>query len=266
MKRSLYIFLLFFVGQVLLAFFAFGFANFSALIEGGPLNVDAASFSGEALGFGSFCSNALLILSLLLLRLTSPKPFDCFRKGLPSGGALALVGFLLLSFGMSFALSPLDLADFGMEAQFEGMKDSIISIVAICILAPVAEELVFREGILREMQASGAKPWIAIMTSALCFAVVHGNPMQMVPAAVMGVALGWLYYRTGDVRLCIPAHILNNSVAMVEMHFPELDKSIEACSPFLLVPAGALLIFVGASLLSKLQSSSSILHSSSSKL
>lgn len=253
MKRSLYIFLLFFVGQILLAFFAFVYENFSALTQGGSFNVDATAFSGAALGFGSFCSNLLLVLSLILFRLTTPKPFACFRRGLPRGGALALVGFLFLSFGMSFVLSPLDLADFGMEAQFEGMKDSVVSIVAICILAPVAEELVFREGILREMQASGAKPWIAIMTSALCFAVVHDNPMQMVPAAVMGVALGWLYYKTGDVRLCIPAHILNNSVAMVEMHFPGLDESIEACSPFLIVPAGVLLVFVGAALLSKLQ-------------
>lgn len=251
MQRSLYIFLLFFIGQVLLAFFAFGYENFSALIQGGAFNVDAVTFSGAALGFGSFCSNVLLILSLLLFRLTSPKPFGCFRRGLPSGGALALIGFILLSFGMSFALAPLDLADFGMEAQFDGMKDSIVSIVAICVLAPVAEELVFREGILREMQASGSKPWVAIMTSALCFAVVHNNPMQMVPAAAMGVALGWLYYKTGDVRLCIPAHILNNSVAMVEMHFPGLDESIETCSPFLLVPAGALLIFVGVNLLYK---------------
>lgn len=251
MKRSLYIFLLFFLGQILLAFFAFGYENFAALTHGGPFRVDAASFSGEALGFGSLCSNLLLIFFLLLLRLTAPKPFACFRQGLPHGGVFALAGFLFLSFGMSFMLAPFDLADFGMQAQFEGMKDSVVSIVAICILAPVAEELVFREGILREMLASGAKPWIAIMTSALCFAVVHGNPMQMVPAAVMGVALGWLYYKTGDVRLCIPAHILNNSVAMLEMHFPGLDESIEACSPFLLVPAGALLVFASATLLYK---------------
>jgi protein-S-isoprenylcysteine O-methyltransferase Ste14 len=38
----------------------------------------------------------------------------------------------------------------------------------------------------------------------------------------MGALLGWLYYRTGSVRLCIGLHMLNNLLAFNSMGHPKL--------------------------------------------
>ena len=40
------------------------------------------------------------------------------------------------------------------------------------------------------------------------------GPLAAIPLAVLGVALAWLYERTGSIWLCIIAHAINNSLAL----------------------------------------------------
>ena len=43
--------------------------------------------------------------------------------------------------------------------------------------------------------------------------------MQGGVAFVMGMYLAWLYRRTGDLRLCLPVHIANNTLAVILLYF-----------------------------------------------
>ena len=76
--------------------------------------------------------------------------------------------------------------------------------LALGIVAPVAEEVVFRGAILRELlkwlggAGSTGKAWGAIAISALLFALVHMNPAQMPYAFVAGLLMGWMYWRTAN--------------------------------------------------------------------
>ena len=54
-----------------------------------------------------------------------------------------------------------------------------------------------------------------IVLSALFFALVHGNPVQMPHAFLIGLLLGWMYWRTGSIIPSIAFHWVNNSVAYV---------------------------------------------------
>lgn len=87
--------------------------------------------------------------------------------------------------------------------------------LAIAIAAPVAEEIVFRGAILRALLNSFKHPWVAITLSALFFAVGHLNPAQMPHAFLIGLLLGWMYYRTGSILPGILFHLVNNTVAYV---------------------------------------------------
>ena len=87
--------------------------------------------------------------------------------------------------------------------------------VAVGLLAPLAEELVFRGAILKSLLQWCSKPWAAIAISALLFAAVHMNPAQLPHAFVIGLLLGWLYYRTDSIIPGIVYHWVNNSVAYV---------------------------------------------------
>lgn len=85
--------------------------------------------------------------------------------------------------------------------------------LSICIFAPLVEELVFRGAILRALLQGFSRHWVAIVCSALLFALIHMNPAQMPHAFCLGLLLGWMYYRTRSVIPGIMVHWVNNTVA-----------------------------------------------------
>lgn len=104
-----------------------------------------------------------------------------------------------------------------MEETFLAMSRTPFGILSIALLAPILEELLFRGAIQSQLQASGMRPWTAILVSSLIFGVVHMNPAQIPFAFLLGMMFGWLYYRTGSLLPGIIGHVLNNSVATANM-------------------------------------------------
>lgn len=86
------------------------------------------------------------------------------------------------------------------------------SILATCILAPLCEELLCRGMMMRGI-AHFSGPRKAIFWSAFIFALIHLNPWQAIPAFLIGLFFGWVYYRTGCLWLTIFLHCLNNSLS-----------------------------------------------------
>ena len=93
------------------------------------------------------------------------------------------------------------------------MMHSPVGILTICLVGPVVEELCFREGVMGGLLRNGVKPWKAILVSAVLFGLIHFNPVQIVGAGLMGIILGIIYYKTGNIILATALHVLNNSVA-----------------------------------------------------
>lgn len=89
--------------------------------------------------------------------------------------------------------------------------------IAVGVLVPIAEEMVFRGAILRTLLnlCDHRWRWGAIVLSALLFGLAHGNMAQLLNATLMGCLLGWLYYRSGSIAPGIVFHIVNNSVAVL---------------------------------------------------
>lgn len=84
--------------------------------------------------------------------------------------------------------------------------------------AAVLEELLFR-GVILNGLLQHQRPWVAIGQSALLFGLIHFNPAQSVSAGLFGLLLGWLYYRTRSLGVCMAIHALNNSVAFIAMRW-----------------------------------------------
>ena len=98
---------------------------------------------------------------------------------------------------------------------------------AIAILAPLAEEIVFRGAIVGRLAQVAKNRWAAILVSALLFALVHGNPVQMPHAFVIGVFLGWLFLRTGSIIPGVVFHWMNNTIAyFLTLFMPDPDMKI----------------------------------------
>ena len=91
----------------------------------------------------------------------------------------------------------------------------IPSYFVVGLLAPLAEELVFRGAILRALLRWHKNAWVGIAISAVLFAIIHMNPAQMPHAFLVGLLLGWMYYRTDSIVPGVVFHWVNNSVAYV---------------------------------------------------
>lgn len=104
-----------------------------------------------------------------------------------------------------------------MEALLADMMRNRWGYLAIGILAPLAEEAVFRGAVLRVLLRLFDKKWhwIAIAISAILFGLVHGNVQQFVHATLIGLILGWMYYRTDSILPGVLFHWVNNSAAYV---------------------------------------------------
>ena len=125
--------------------------------------------------------------------------------------AVASFGVVIPSMGLQ-ELMP-ELPNF-VEDEFDGILSNRWGYLAIAILAPVAEEAVFRGAILRSL-LQHVRPVLAIVLSALLFALIHMNPAQLPHAFLVGLLLGWIYYRTGSIIPTILYHWVNNTVAYV---------------------------------------------------
>lgn len=144
------------------------------------------------------------------------------RTYLQSKPWLTLLWVALFAIG---AIIPLELIyeHLGLEMDdntsqlFEGLLKEPWGYVAVGVLAPLVEEMVFRGALLRTLLGMVSKKnhWIAIMVSAFVFGLVHGNMAQFVNAMIMGLMLGWMYYRTKSIVPGILLHWVNNTMAFV---------------------------------------------------
>ncbi|WP_133273268.1 CPBP family intramembrane glutamic endopeptidase [Hymenobacter radiodurans] len=115
-----------------------------------------------------------------------------------------------------------------------------LSFFVICISAPILEELLFR-GLLLPGLLKNYSPRKAIVQSSLLFGIIHLNPAQVVSAFLLGLFLGWLYYRTHSLAACIVVHFLNNAVAWKALQNPKW-QNVE--DPIALLPGGSTLLLM----------------------
>ncbi len=135
-----------------------------------------------------------------------------------------IVAIIFLSIGLYYVAdfvvnTAANLQPVWMDAYNALMTDagyqnpSILLIVYSVVLAPIAEELIFRGLIMR--YARYALPfWIANIWQALLFGLYHGNFMQGLYAFVIGLFLGFVAHRGRGIRYSIPVHIVFNFIGM----------------------------------------------------
>jgi uncharacterized protein len=110
-------------------------------------------------------------------------------------------------------------AAFPMSARLRQLFDELFgggaaTFVAVVLLAPAFEELLFRGIILRGLLARMSAPK-AVVLSSLMFGAMHANIYQFVDAGAFALLLGWLYVRFRSTLPCILLHASANALAML---------------------------------------------------
>jgi membrane protease YdiL (CAAX protease family) len=144
----------------------------------------------------------------------SPRTFGFRRFGPSALGpmALAFIAYVVLSAVYSALVAPpCDKLpdDLGVK---ESTTLAVLAGVFVIGIAPVAEEFFFR-GFLFQSLRKSMGVWIAAPASGLIFGALHFAPDKLVPLAILGTALAYVFHKTRSLWPCIMLHALNNTIA-----------------------------------------------------
>lgn len=124
----------------------------------------------------------------------------------------------------------------------------LANLVLLALLPAVGEELVFRGVLQRQLMRRIARPWVAILLSAAIFSFIHFQFEGFLPRWLLGILLGWLYWRTGNFWAPVAAHFANNALQVVAQYLygkklSTVDLEQDVHVPWFAAAFSALLVF-----------------------
>lgn len=90
-------------------------------------------------------------------------------------------------------------------------SSGIVAALSIVVAAPLAEEIVFR-GIIQSRLERAMPVWMAVALQAALFGLIHGTPIQIGYAFLIGLLFGALRCCTGSILSGIVAHAVFNAM------------------------------------------------------
>jgi len=106
------------------------------------------------------------------------------------------------------------------DVMVEGFSSAhpIWLLLALALCAPLFEELFFRGFLLSALEAVGAHRWVAVVTSAALWSMLHlqYDLYAVVSIFVGGLLLGAARLSTSSILPCFAMHSLMNVIAYVE--------------------------------------------------
>ncbi|GAA1927471.1 CPBP family intramembrane glutamic endopeptidase [Nocardioides marmoribigeumensis] len=109
--------------------------------------------------------------------------------------------------------------DTGMGGDLNPITGKTIALIVVVLLTTplqaAGEEYVFRGYLLQAVGALSKRAWVAVLGSAVLFAMAHGlqNPPLFFDRFMFGLIAAWLVIRTGGLEAGIALHVLNNLLA-----------------------------------------------------
>ena len=104
------------------------------------------------------------------------------------------------------------LSDFAITSFWQ----YLIYVVISCVTPAFCEELLFRGTILAGLKKHGFK--IAVIVSSIIFTLMHGNAEQTVHQMIVGMIVGYLFFKTGNLWLGIIIHFFNNFISVTQAY------------------------------------------------
>ena len=224
--------------------------------------LDAILYTLDNIDYTSTVLNGLLVSTVLSIILFSIMYFKQ-KKGftIKQSGSIATFPItILLSIAGSFMLITVltVIQDFlgtylqtsGLEFEELGFWQALLTMALVVVLVPIAEELCFR-GLSQNQFYKRFSFWAANCLQAGFFGLVHGIPIQVVYAFLIGLLIGWMYFKSGRLGIAIAAHMAFNSGGYLLEFIPNIDKVFESIglqmlyifTPSLIVFLATLLLF-----------------------
>ena len=121
---------------------------------------------------------------------------------------------LLIEILISCLPIPLELMESYSQASQFTQDTSIISFLAIAIMAPIAEEIFFR-GLVLSRFSKSMPIVVSIILQAIIFGLIHGTVLWFSYATIIGLVLGLLAYKQKSILGCMILHFSINGLSFM---------------------------------------------------
>ncbi len=190
-----------------------------ATVLGSLLTGILQKMGSVSVGFGSFLGyviqfSLVIIFGLFQRKIRSPQGTRLLKFG------LAKLDFVIILWGTIMVLATGVVIDPLLNLFPETYLDRLGNIMAAggwmmftsIVIAPIMEEILFR-GILQDALMRKYGVFVGILIASAVFGIVHIIPQQVVNAFMIGIVLGYIYYRTGALLPVILIHCINNAIS-----------------------------------------------------
>lgn len=190
-----------------------------ATVLGSLLTGILQKMGSVSVGFGSFLGyviqfSLVIIFGLFQRKIRSPQGTRLLKFG------LAKLDFVIILWGTIMVLATGVVIEPLLNLFPETYLDRLGNIMAAggwmmftsIVIAPIMEEILFR-GILQDALMRKYGVFVGILIASAVFGIVHIIPQQVVNAFMIGIVLGYIYYRTGALLPVILIHCINNAIS-----------------------------------------------------
>ena len=182
-------------------------------------------------------------------RLDATRPSRLVWAGLVALGGLIPTS-LLADLSIRIHPVPQDWFDFYTEQLPQTPLAIVLAGITVVLIAPVAEEILFR-GIIHRLAGRIWGSSAAAILSALAFALLHGEPWYLLALFGLGLLLSYIYEATGSLTPCCVTHGVHNGISFyLLLHEEDLatggsgDTGVQSMDIWLM--GGSLLLLVFA--------------------
>lgn len=197
-----------------------------------------------------------------------PYKFIGFNKNANYKQVLWVLGILIITFPLSGALAELNkiipipndwtVKFQKMEKDRELQESALININSfskytlsmfiIALLPAIFEEVCFRGGLQNILIRWFKSPWAAIIVTSIIFSAVHLSYYGFLVRFTLGIALGLVFYYSGNIWLNIFFHFLYNGIQVTALYISTMQgnknaKDIEENFPLWAGAVALVLIF-----------------------
>lgn len=128
----------------------------------------------------------------------------------------------------------------------QGLQNRIMVIVVVAIIPGLAEEIFFRGIVQTKLYKVFTNPLYAVVTSAAIFSFFHFQFYGFIPRMAVGILLGYLFLRSGNIWYPIVGHIVNNTLTLLMAFYVGTDGFEEgnAVTVLLIIPSVLISAFI----------------------
>lgn len=191
------------------------------MIKGEPINFDQLTehiMKTDGGMIAAVIAGSIFMSIFMMKRVAVKEIFAKKKKMTPAVFIVLLFLFMLIQYPIGILIdvfeSLLNLVGLTAETAIENASANSSSLTAFLYVsfgAPIFEEIIFRGFTMNAYHKANGSKILALVMSAIIFGMMHGNPVQIFFAFVVGLVLGYTAMEYGIIW-SILLHIVNNFV------------------------------------------------------